>query len=385
MTLHLPVAMPAAPAIVLMTADTLGGVWSYAVDLAAGLAQAGTRTVLASMGRAPSEAQRSDAAAVPGLILEESAFALKWMEGADDEVRRAGDWLLALERRYVPDIVHLNGYAHAPLPWRAPCIVVAHSCVSSWWLAVHGSEPTGSWHRHIDIVARGLAAADRVIAPTAAHLRAIESVYGPCPDARVIHNGIDGALLRSAPKREVIFSAGRVWDAAKNVRALDQVAASLPWPVVVAGDWQQPDGGGEPPSQLLCLSVLGRAQVRDWMAEASIYASPAYYEPFGLGVLEAALSGCALVLGDIATLRELWSNAALFVPPGDHDALRTCLEDLIERPSLRARLGEAAHARGLRYSVERMTQGYLDAYAAAIAAGCLVQGGPQRRPAAAAE
>jgi glycogen(starch) synthase len=386
MTLHLPMTMPrAAPELVLMTADTLGGVWSYAVDLAGGLARAGTRTVLASMGRAPSEAQRADAAAIPGLTLEESTFGLEWMADADEDVRRAGDWLLDLERRHVPDVVHLNGYAHAELPWRAPCIVVAHSCVPSWWLAVHGRQPTGSWHRYVDLVARGLAAADLVIAPTAAHLRAIEAIYGPCPGARAIQNGIDPALLRSGPKREVIFSAGRVWDAAKNVRALDEVAASLPWPVVVAGDWRQPDGGGEPPSQLLCLSVLDRAQVRDWLAEASIYASPAYYEPFGLGALEAALSECALVLGDIATLRELWSDAALFVPPNDHDALRACLADLIERPSLRAHLGRAARARGLRYSLERMTRGYLDAYADIVAAGSLVGAGPAALPTAAAD
>lgn len=386
MTMHLPVTMRTdVPELVLMTADTLGGVWSYAIDLAGGLAQAGTRTVLASMGRAPSEAQRSDAAAVPGLIFEESSFALEWMPNADDEVRRAGDWLLDLERRYLPDVVHLNGYAHAALPWRAPCVVVAHSCVPSWWLAVHGRHPTGSWHRHLDIVARGLAAADLVIAPTAAHLRAIEAIYGPQPGARAIYNGVDPTLLRSGPKREVIFSAGRVWDAAKNVRALDEVAARLPWPVVVAGDWRQPDGGGEPPSNVLCLSLLQRAQVRDWLAEASIYASPAYYEPFGLGVLEAALSECALVLGDIETLRELWSDAALFVPPDDHDALLACLTDLIERPSLRTQLGRTARARGLRYSRERMAQEYLDAYAGVVAAGGLVADEPAALPTAAAD
>jgi glycogen synthase len=386
MTLHLPMTMPrVAPELVLMTTDTLGGVWSYAVDLAGGLAQAGTRTILASMGPAPSEAQRSEAAAVPGLILEESTYGLEWMGDADDEVRRAGDWLLDLERRYLPDVVHLNGYAHAALPWRAPCVVVAHSCVPSWWLAVHGRHPIGSWHRHMGTVARGLAAADLVIAPTAAHLRAIEAIYGRCPGARAIYNGLDPTLLRSGPKRQVIFSAGRVWDVAKNVRALDEVAARLPWPVVVAGDWRQPDGGGEPPSQLLCLSVLERAQVRDWMAEASIYASPAYYEPFGLGVLEAALSGCALVLGDIATLRELWSDAALFVPPDDHDALLACLTGLIERPSLRDHLGRTARARGLRYSLERMTQGYLDAYAVVVAAGRLVADEPAALPTAAGD
>lgn len=384
MTLYLPVTMrPAAPGLVLMTADTLGGIWSYAMDLAGGLARAGTRTLLATRGSSPSESQRSVAAAVPGLILEVSPFGPEWKAGEEEEVLRAGDWLLDLERRHAPDVVHLNGYALAALPWGAPHIVVAHACAPSWWLAVHGAQPTG--HRHIDVVARALAAADVVIAPTSAHLHAIEAIYGRCPRARTIHHGVDLALLRSGPKREVIFSAGRVWDEAKNVRALDAVAAGLPWPLVVAGDWRRPDGGGEPPSQLLCLSVLERAQVRDWMAEASIYASPAYYEPFGLGVLEAALSGCALVLSDIATLRELWSDAALFVPPDDHDALRACLADLIERPSLRAQLAEAAHARGRRYSVERMTRGYLDAYAAAIGAGCVVEDGPQTMPAAAVE
>jgi glycosyltransferase involved in cell wall biosynthesis len=384
MTLHLPVTMRlATPGLVLMTADTVGGTWSYAMDLAGGLALAGTRTVLASLRGSPSGSQRSVAAAVPGLILEASPFGPEWMAGEEKEVLRTGDWLLDLERRHAPDVVHLNGYAHAALPWGAPHIVVAHACVASWQLAVHGAPATG--HPHIDLVARSLAAADLVIAPTAAHLHAIEMIYGRYPRARAIHHGVDPALLRSQPKRDVIFSAGRVWDEAKNVRALDAVAAELPWPVVVAGDWRQPDGGGEPPSQLLCLSVLERAQVRDWMAEASIYASPAYYEPFGLGVLEAALSGCALVLSDIATLRELWSDAALFVPPDDHDALRACLADLIERPSLRAQLGEAACARGRRYSVERMTRGYLDAYAAAIAAGGLVEGRPQTVPAAAAE
>jgi glycogen(starch) synthase len=47
---------------------------------------------------------------------------------------------------------------------------------------------------------------------------------------------------------------------------------------------------------------------------------PARYEPFGLSVLEAALSGCALVLGDIASLREVWGGAACYVRPGDSRA-----------------------------------------------------------------
>jgi glycogen synthase len=377
--------MRAGPGLVLMTADTLGGIWSYALDLAAGLAQAGTRTILASMGPAPSGAQRAAAAAVPGLTLEVSTFRLEWLPGAEDEVRRAGNWLLQLEQLHAPDVVHLNGYAHAELPWRAPTVVVAHSCVLSWWRGVHGGGGLpASWDAYAETVARGLAAADLVVAPTAAHLREIEAIYGWRPGARVIRNGVDAALFRCEPKRELIFSAGRVWDEAKNVRALDAVAPRLAWPVVVAGDWRPPTGGGEPPSHLLCLNLLERAQVREWLASAPIYASPARYEPFGLGALEAALSGCALVLGDIPTLRELWSDAALFVQPDDHDGLLAVLADLIERRSLRESFGRAARARGLAYSLEPMTQGYLEAYADA-AAGRPLQGEAAAWPAAAAD
>jgi glycogen(starch) synthase len=372
------------PGLVLMTTDTLGGIWSYPLDLAAGLAQAGTRTLLASMGPAPSGPQRAAAAAVPGLILEVSTFRLEWLPGAEDELRRAGNWLLQLEQRQAPDVIHLTGYAHAPLRWRAPTLVVAHSCVLSWWRAVHGGQLPSSWDAYAQAVARGLAAANLVVAPTAAHLRGIEALYGRRPGARVIHNGADAVLYRSEPKREVIFSAGRVWDEAKNVQALDAVAPRLAWPVVVAGDWRPPTGGGEPPSNLLCLNLLERAQVRDWLATAAIYASPARYEPFGLGALEAALSGCALVLGDIPTLRELWSDAALFVQPDDHEALLAALTDLVERPSLRESFGRAARARGLDYSLELMTRGYLEAYAD-LAAGRPLLDEPEAWPVAAAD
>ena len=61
------------------------------------------------------------------------------------------------------------------------------------------------------------------------------------------------------------------------------------------------------------------------IARAAIYALPAHYEPFGLSILEAAMSGCALVLGDIPSLREIWGDAAVFVHPDNRDAVARCL------------------------------------------------------------
>ena len=51
---------------ILMTADTIGGVWTYALDLAAALRPLGIDTVLATMGRHPSADQEHAAARAAG-------------------------------------------------------------------------------------------------------------------------------------------------------------------------------------------------------------------------------------------------------------------------------------------------------------------------------
>jgi glycosyltransferase involved in cell wall biosynthesis len=102
--------------------------------------------------------------------------------------------------------------------------------------------------------------------------------------------------------------------------------------------------------------------LNDWLSRAAIYALPARYEPFGLSALEAALSGCALVLGDIPSLREVLGESALYVPPHDVDALRTVLNVLAGDPALRSRLGEAARRRALTYTPSQMAGAYYTAY-----------------------
>jgi glycosyltransferase involved in cell wall biosynthesis len=99
------------------------------------------------------------------------------------------------------------------------------------------------------------------------------------------------------------------------------------------------------------------------LSAAAIYALPARYEPFGLSVLEAALSGCALVLGDIPSLREVWGTAALYVAPDDRVELQRTLARLIDRPDELAGLGIDARTRGLHFTPDRMAAAYLRAYA----------------------
>lgn len=350
---------------VLMTADSIGGVWQYAIELARALTRRGDDVALATMGGPLSRDQRRDADAIAGLSLYPGSYKLAWMEAPWADVERAGDWLLSIAAQVRPTVVHLNDYSHGDLPWNAPLLVTGHSCVLSWWRAVHGAQAPADWARYRDRVRRGLHAADLVVAPTRAMLEALIRHYGPLRAARVIANGRTraGGIEAGVEPEPLILAAGRLWDEGKNIAALAAVAPRLPWPVCVAGEHRHPDGGDVALSNVRLLGHLPSAQLAPWFARASIYALPARYEPFGLSALEAAQAGCALVLGDIDSLREVWGDAALFVAPDDHDALEHVLQQLIANPALRERYVRRAHARAGRYTVEAMASGYRRAYA----------------------
>lgn len=352
------------PRRVLMTTDAVGGVWHYALELCRGLREAGVEVLLATMGPRPDAAQRADAAAIDNVTLRESDFRLEWMDAPWDDVARAGDWLRALESEFTPDLIHLNGYAHGAVGWRAPAVVVAHSCVLSWWRAVRGHEAPAEWQRYREAVRAGLHAAATVIAPTRAMLASLVRNYGALPRSEVIPNGCSPAHFLAVEKEPFVLSVGRLWDEAKNVAQLAALAPTLAWPVRLAGDLQPPAGTPElpRPENVELLGRCGRAQLMDLFARAGIYASSARYEPFGLSVLEAALSGCALVLGDCPSLRENWEDAAVFVAPDDTAAWRAALNELIRDRARRDALGASARARASAFTREAMVDSYLAAY-----------------------
>lgn len=356
------------PRKVLMTTDTVGGVWNYSLELARGLGEKGIEVALATMGSPLNELQRDKADRTPGLRVFESHLKLEWMDEPWRDVEKAGEWLLNLESRICPDVIHLNGYAHGVLPWNAPKLVVGHSCVLSWWRAVKGEDAPESWDRYQVEVAAGLHAADLVVAPSTAMLAALADHYGQLPRTRVIPNGRDAHIFRPTAKEPMLFSAGRLWDEAKNLEALERVAPRLPWPIFVAGDNHHPDGGEIRPHNTRLLGRLSQRALAAWLGRASIYALPARYEPFGLSILEAALAGCTLILGDIPSLREIWRNRAVFVDPNDTEELEREVMSLIESPERRQSLAAGARSRALELTPERMVSGYLTAYGEMLAA-----------------
>jgi glycogen(starch) synthase len=347
---------------ILMTTDTVGGVFDYCVELIRGLQLHDVEVTLASMGPRPRAQQWELLRRLPNVEVAVHEGRLEWMPDCEDELARANEWLLELETRARPDLVHINGYAQAALPWRAPAIVVGHSCVCSWWRAVHRSQAPASWDRYRERVRAGLTHARAVVAPSAWMLAQLLSCYDVRFHGLVINNARRVEDFSAGPKRALILAAGRLWDQAKNLAALDAVAEQLPWPVLVAGDSNDPQGRAVTAGHVELLGALPSRELAWWMKYASLFAHPARYEPFGLAPLEAALSGCALVLGDIGSLREIWGDAALFVDPEDHDQLEATLRGLINDPSRRAIMAARAHARACRYSVARMVAAYHHLY-----------------------
>src|SRR4051812_33310760 len=203
------------PRRVLMSVDAMGGVWPYALELARHLGAAGVEITMAALGREPTRAQRDDLARLPGTALRTGTFKLEWMPDCWDDVRVSGEWLLALEREIKPDLVHLNGFSHGALPWSVPSLVVAHSCVLSWWRAVKGVAAPAEWDRYGEQVRRGVRATDLVIAPTRAMGSSIQELYGRA-DVDIIANGRDPSneLHPGEQKHPIVFAAGRLWDEA---------------------------------------------------------------------------------------------------------------------------------------------------------------------------
>jgi glycogen(starch) synthase len=348
---------------VLMTADAVGGVWTYAQDLTGALASRGVEILVAVMGPRPSVKQLEEWRRLSPVEVVHGAYELEWMQRPWFDVDRAGAWLLQLAEEFQPDVVHLNGYAHAALPWHAPRLIVAHSCVLTWWRAVHHEPAPPEWNTYRERIAAGLRAADHLVTPTLAFLSQLQTQYEDLPSASVIHNGRGAETFPGNPAEHgsFIFGAGRVWDRSKNIATLDRAAKTLAWPVYIAGDADS-FGQQQTLSHAHALGRLEAPELRHWLRRAGIFASSALYEPFGLGVLEAALSRCALVLSDIATFRELWSGAAVFVDPQDSHAWQSALRDLIADPARTTQLADAARKRAVEFSAERMASAYLGLY-----------------------
>ena len=354
---------------VLMTVDAVGGVWTYALDVARGLSEQGVETILAVLGPAPRPDQIDASEALDGCRVLVTDLPLDWTAGSPIEVQEAGVRVAALAKTEGADLVHLNSPAlAAKARFAVPTLGVCHSCVATWWDAV-GSGPLPSdlaWRK--DLIRRGYDAVDALIAPTAAFAAQTARVYGLREHPRLVRNGRppvqDTSHSREPPP--FVLTAGRLWDKGKNLETLDRAAARLALPVLAAGPQHGPNGESIAFAAIRPLGELSQTEIHGHLRARPVFASLARYEPFGLAVLEAAQAGCALVLSDIPSFRELWEGAAMFVPADDELAAAAAIERVVADAALRQQLGVRAARRAEAYSAEAMVAGLTTVYDAML-------------------
>lgn len=349
------------PIKLLMTTDTVGGVWTYCTALGSALVTRNVDVHLVTMGPRPRPDQRA-MLTDRRVKLIESDLALEWQDAGGSDLSNAREFFHGLEGKIQPDTVHLNSFREATFDWASPVVVVAHSCVNSWGMACNDTECLAepNWQHYTKAVANGLDKAQAWVSPSRAFHDVMRDLYHPRVPGTVIWNGISPPATSPASKRRFILAAGRMWDSAKNISALAAASKGIDWPIFVAGS-----GAGSLGSfagEITSIGDLPHDSLRLRMQRASIFVSPARYEPFGLSVLEAASAGCALVLSDIPTFRELWNGAALFVDPADNRELHRVLSELCADDQRCARLQRAARERSQRYSLARTADAYLELY-----------------------
>ncbi len=336
----------------MLTADAVGGVWRYSLDLAQGMIVAGIEPILVLLGPLPSMQQRAEIRAIDGLQVIPTSLPLDWTAKNPGELRAATAALAGLATRLRADSVHLHTPAlAAQAPWSVQTVAVAHSCVKTWWQAVRGGALPEDLAWRAEFMAHGLAEADTVIAPTQAFAAELARAYRPERAIVTVHNGRVPVAAPDVMRSPGVLTAGRLWDDGKNVTALDYAASRLDCEVVAAGPLAGPNLARVAFTHLRATGPLGEADLALEMASKTVYCAPARYEPFGLAVLEAAQAGMALALADIPTFRELWDGAALFFHPDDNSGLRDTLARLLESPGEMAAL---ARERARDYTVDGM-------------------------------
>lgn len=241
----------------------------------------------------------------------------------------------------------------------------------------------GTWHAAGKLLAESAfrramkAAARRVTLRCAVSEAARELAERACGGRyTVLFNGVEVDRFASAEpwptERPSVLFVGR-HEPRKGLRVLLDAFEGIDRDVHlwVAGDGPETDELRA--RNLAGVEWLGRISDEERnrrLRAASIFCAPALGgESFGVVLLEAMAAGAPVVASAIPGYANVARDGVdgVLVPPGDPDALRAVLRDLLDRPIRRAELSDAGEARAAEYSMRRLAERYTTVYESAVA------------------
>lgn len=347
---------------ILITTDTIGGVWRYTINLIKSLEKYKAEVHLATLGPLPSNDQLNEIRRLQGVSIYSAPLKLEWMDSPWTDIEKTKRFLLDLSFSVQPDVIHCNSYAIDGNDFAAPVVMVGHSCVLSWWEAVKNEYAPASWNKYASVVKKGLQSAKMVIAPSFSMMDNLKRHYGPFKNAKVIYNATEKSEFPVDKKEKIVFSMGRIWDEGKNIQLLFQAASKIPHVFYIAGDAKNKIDKRALTPNVNLMGQLSTKEINSYLSKAAIFALPVLYEPFGLSALEAALSGCALILGDIPSQREIWKDHAIYCNPKDPSDLASKITRLLDDEVLRNHMSQQALKRASSFLLPGPMAEYYDVY-----------------------
>jgi glycosyltransferase involved in cell wall biosynthesis len=272
-----------------------------------------------------------------------------------------------------PDVLHVSshtiGFLLGHVMRRVPTLLSVD--VTVWdWTRLGIWRPVRPWTKatlapSLALERRAFRQAARVIAWTRTIKAAVEEAE---PAAHVVehHPGLDLARFSPAEARRpdgrvrVLFVGGRF--ARKGGE--DLLAALEPrLGKDVDVDLVTPDPVPPRPGVRVRRLDWSDPALVEAYREADVFCLPTYGDAVPWTVLEAMACGLPVVAGSVGSVPELLDDggAGRLVQPGDRRALRSTLDELIDDPTLRSGIGQAARVRcEERYDAVRQARALVD-------------------------
>ncbi|MCZ6619133.1 MAG: glycosyltransferase family 4 protein [Gammaproteobacteria bacterium] len=226
------------------------------------------------------------------------------------------------------------------------------------------------WHNFLHMQANVARRVHHIVTVSERSRQDISSAFNINPDrVRVIYNGIDTDAFHPEPgiKRNPwqIITTASADQPLKGTQYLIPAFARLltKYPRLKLIFIGNPKPGGPTERLIKQLNIGDRIQfmhgitteqIRFLYAGSSLAVVPSEYEGFGLPAGEAMACGIPVVSTDGGGLPEVVGDAAVVVPAKSSEALANAMADLLENPSMRARIGHLGREHILaRFSWQR--------------------------------